>query len=188
MPGSHAGQPPLRVELDDLVDVLGEVDDDGDVAALPGERRAAAAPKERRAVLAADAHGLDHVLDVARDDDADRHLAVVGGVGRVERAAAVVEADLAADVRSQLSGERLRLARREDLLALVTVGADVLDDLGHGDSASLRVVSLAVPAMINGSATGTWSRSEAFGRDAGARPIRGIWVAPLCCDESARHP
>ena len=59
-----------------------------DVAALAGEARAAAARQDRRAVRAADGDGRDHVVDVARDDDADRHLAIVRGVGRVERAAA----------------------------------------------------------------------------------------------------
>ena len=52
--------------------------------------------EDRCAVPAADGDGRDHVLDVPGDHDADRHLAVVRAVGRVEGAAAGVEPDLAA--------------------------------------------------------------------------------------------
>ena len=44
---------------------------------------------------AAGGDGRDDVVQVARDDDADRHLPVIRAVGRVERAAAGVEADFA---------------------------------------------------------------------------------------------
>ena len=66
-----------RVDVQRAVQVLGEVQHHGDVAALTREARAAAARQHRRLVLAADAHGLDDVVDRARDDDADRQLAVV---------------------------------------------------------------------------------------------------------------
>ena len=49
---------------------------------LPGERRAAAARRNRHTVLAADADGLDHVVVVTRNDHADRHLPVVRSIGR----------------------------------------------------------------------------------------------------------
>ena len=45
------------------VQVLREVEHDRDVAALAGEARAAAARQDRRAVLAADRHGGDEVVD-----------------------------------------------------------------------------------------------------------------------------
>jgi hypothetical protein len=50
---------------------------------------------------------LDELVHVARDDDADRRHAVVRGVGRVERAAAGVEPDLALDRRAELGREAL---------------------------------------------------------------------------------
>ena len=75
------------------------------VAALAGEARAAAAQDDRGAVLAADAVDLDELVHVARDDDADRRHPVVRGVGRVERAARGVEADLALDRRAQVGGD-----------------------------------------------------------------------------------
>ena len=72
------------VDREDLVEVLRPVDDDGDVAAAAGQARAAAAREDRGAAPAADGDRLDHVVDVLRDHDADRHLAVVGAVGGVE--------------------------------------------------------------------------------------------------------
>ena len=42
---------------------------------------------------------------VAGDDEADGDVAVVGGVGGVEGAGAVVEADFAADFCAELGGE-----------------------------------------------------------------------------------
>ena len=48
----------------------------------------------------------DDVVDGRGNDDADRHLAVVGGVGRVEGPAAGVEADLAADLAGEGARER----------------------------------------------------------------------------------
>ncbi len=54
----------------------------------------------------ADSDRLDHVVDVPRDHDADRHLAVVRAVGGVEGAAAGVESDLAADHLPQLGRDR----------------------------------------------------------------------------------
>ena len=54
---------------------------------------------------AADRDRRDHVLDVPRDHDADRHLAVVRAIGGVEGAAAGVEPDLAADRLAQVGRE-----------------------------------------------------------------------------------
>ena len=53
----------------------------------------------------ADRDGRDHVVDVAGNHDADRDLAIVRSVGRVKGAAAVVEADLAADRLAQVGCE-----------------------------------------------------------------------------------
>ena len=82
----HARPPRVRIEGDDAVHVLRTVDDDRDVATLAGEAGAAAASDDRRAVTAADAHGRDDVIGVAREDDAQRHLAVIRSVRRVQGA------------------------------------------------------------------------------------------------------
>ena len=97
---------PLGVDLDDPVQVLGEVEDDRDVHALTREARAAAAREDRRAVLAGDRDRGDHVVDAPRDHDADRQLAVVGARRGVERAVAGAEADLAVDRVAQRRLER----------------------------------------------------------------------------------
>ena len=55
------------------------------------------ASRAARRMLAAQRNGRDDVFDSPRNDDADRHLAVVRGVGRIERPAAVVEAHFALD-------------------------------------------------------------------------------------------
>ena len=54
---------------------------------------------------AARRHRRDHIVGVARDDEADRNLAVVGAVGRVERAAAAIEPHLAANLALQRAFE-----------------------------------------------------------------------------------
>ena len=66
--------------------VLGEVENDGDVAALAGERGAAAAAEQRRAEFAADGDGGEDVVGIVGKNDADGNLAVVGAVGGVEGA------------------------------------------------------------------------------------------------------
>ena len=108
----HAREAALGVEPKQLVEVLGAVDDQGHVAALTGQRRAGAARDDGRAVLSRGRHRLDHVAQRARDHHSDGHLAIVRGVGRVERAAAVVEAHLAAQpgLERPLQGPRVHLA------------------------------------------------------------------------------
>jgi len=73
---------------------------------LPGEARAAAAGQQRRSVLPAGGNDGEHIVDRARHDNAERHLAVVRSIGRVEGAAAAVEAYLAPDGPPQRGGQR----------------------------------------------------------------------------------
>lgn len=68
-------------------------------------RGAAAARQQRRTVAAESGHGGDGILDLARDDDPDRHLAVVRGIGRVERAAAGIEPHPAFEACTELRGQ-----------------------------------------------------------------------------------
>jgi hypothetical protein len=88
-----------------LIHVPREIEDDGDVAALSGERCAAAAAKKRSVELAAQGDGGDHVVIVAGKNDADRDLAVIGAVGGIEGAAGGVEADIALKVGAEFFGE-----------------------------------------------------------------------------------
>ena len=52
-------------------------------------------------MLATGGDGGDYVIVVAGNDDADRHLAVVGAVAGIECAAGIVETDLAVDALAQ---------------------------------------------------------------------------------------
>jgi hypothetical protein len=52
--GLHAGDAAGGIDLENARHVLGKIEDDGDVAALAGERSAAAAAEERRAEFAAE--------------------------------------------------------------------------------------------------------------------------------------
>ncbi len=107
--GLYAGDAALGIDLEDAVHVFGEVENDGGVAALTGEGGAAAAGEERGAMVAAEGDGGEDVFFVARDDDTNGDLAVVGAVGRIESAGAVVEADFAAKVTAEGGFERLRV-------------------------------------------------------------------------------
>ena len=120
--GFDPGEALFRIELEEVVEVLREVEDDGDVAGLTGEGGAGAAGEDGNAVLAADADGGEDVFDRAGDDDADGELAIVGEVGGVDGTGAVVEADLGGGALAELAGELLdegcgglgRIGRGED--------------------------------------------------------------------------
>ena len=63
---------------------------------VPPPRLSTGAPNCRHNAMAA-----DRIVGVARDDDADWHLAIIRAVGRVQGAAAVVEPHFAAKILSQ---------------------------------------------------------------------------------------
>jgi hypothetical protein len=91
----------LGIDLEDISHVLREVENDRYVAALSGERGAAAATEKRSAELVADGDGGEDVVGVTRENYADGDLAVVRTVRGIEGAAAVVEFHVAADLSSQ---------------------------------------------------------------------------------------
>ena len=81
--GLHPGIALLHIQLDNAVQIFREVDDHRDIAALPGETRAAAAIGDRRAEAAADRDRALHLFQRLRNHDADRHLAVIRCIRRV---------------------------------------------------------------------------------------------------------
>ncbi len=101
----HASRLRGRVELENAVEVLRRVEDNGDVAALAGEARPRSASQNRSAEAAAQCQRFQDVVAIARHNDTDRHLAVVRGVRCIERAASGVEADFAANTLLQLARE-----------------------------------------------------------------------------------
>ena len=103
--GLHAREPCVGVDGQDAVKVFREVDNDGDVAGLAGQTRAAATPENRYVSFAAFFDGREHVLDTARNNHSDRNLPINREIGGIERTAAGVEPHLA------LYPARKRLAR-----------------------------------------------------------------------------
>jgi hypothetical protein len=99
--GLHASDAASGIDLEDRGHVLGKIEDDGDVAALAGERRSSATTEQRRAKVATDGNSGENILSVAGNDYANGNLAIVGSVGGVESTGAGIEADLAANVGAQ---------------------------------------------------------------------------------------
>jgi hypothetical protein len=102
--GLHAGDAAGGIDFENARHVLGEIENDGDVAALAGERGAAAAAEQRRAELAAERDRCKNVVGIAWEHDADGDLAVVGAVGGVESAGAAIEPDFTANLGAQSLG------------------------------------------------------------------------------------
>ena len=97
----YAGDSAGRINFKNRRHVSGEIEDDGDVAALAGKRSAAAAAKQGCTEIAAECDRGDHIVCIARQHYADRNLAVIRAVGGVECAAAAIEANFAANARTQ---------------------------------------------------------------------------------------
>src|SRR5258708_6959167 len=62
------GKSLFRVELEDPIHILGEIEHYGDIAALPGQAGACSACQDGGPVFAAGRHGSDHVVCIAWDD------------------------------------------------------------------------------------------------------------------------
>ena len=102
--GLYAGDAARGIDFEDPRHVLGKIEDDGDVAALSGERRAAATAEQRRAEFSAERDRGDYIFVIVREYHSDRDLAIVGTVGSVESAGAIVEANFAANSGAQSFG------------------------------------------------------------------------------------
>jgi hypothetical protein len=129
--GLNPGAFLFRIDLKNVVQVLGKVDHDGDIAALPGKACAATASQDRCAVFACQSNRLDDIFDRLRDHDANRHLAVVGAIRGIESAAPVVKADLTADYTAQVGGESVGAVTREFPVRRNAVPGIELDGLCH---------------------------------------------------------
>src|SRR6185437_4740736 len=103
----HARSLVFRVKIDQLVQMLREIEDNRNVAALASQAGASPAREQRRAKTAALFHCHENVFHRLRDHNTDRYLAIVRPIRRVERATAVVEPDLAFNPALQLSFESL---------------------------------------------------------------------------------
>src|SRR5688572_10330301 len=96
----------LGVELENAVEIFGEVDDNRSIAALAGKTCSRTSIGERGTELSAHRDNLLYLLDRAWKDDADRHLTIIRSVGRIERSRLSVESNLARNDPFQLTVER----------------------------------------------------------------------------------
>ena len=62
-------------------------------------------------MLASERDGSDYVVGVSGKDDANGNLAIVGSVGGVEGASAVIETDFAADIAAEIGCQARRVHR-----------------------------------------------------------------------------
>src|SRR5205807_2872457 len=93
--------------------VLAAIDDQPRPDRLARQAGAAAAGRDRDAQLAGDLDGGDEVVGGAGDDHAEWGDLVDAGVGAVEAAGQVVEADLAADVLAEVGHQGVAALGRE---------------------------------------------------------------------------
>jgi hypothetical protein len=86
------------IDLERAIHVLGKIQDDGHIAALAGKTGSRAAGQHGGAKLPTGTYGRDYVIGIARNDEAYRHLAIVGSIRRIKSPAAPVETDFAANL------------------------------------------------------------------------------------------
>jgi hypothetical protein len=181
------GDAPLRVDLDDPVQMAGAVDHHAAADRLPGDAGPAAAEGQRHARLAAGRQrGLD-VGGVAREDDAQRHAAVQRGVAGVLRPPARTEVHLAADRRAQrrrqlttlilprhrFSWPRPAAAAAHDRAAVNTMPVPALgvrDGVPPQTSAASPVQTAIVPSRPCSGDRGRGSHRSASGSQAAPSP------------------
>jgi len=112
--------PSIGIELQDAVHVFGEVEDDGDVAALAGQAGAGSARQHRCAITPADSDRRDDVIGISRNDEPDRNLPIVRTVSRVQRSTPPIEADFTANFPLQCAFELDGLRKGVDRLGVRT--------------------------------------------------------------------
>jgi hypothetical protein len=86
------------VDFENSRHVFREIENDGNIAALAGKRRAGAAAKKRSSELATKRYGCDDVFVRAGENDTDWNLAIVRTVGGIEGARTGVETDFSANI------------------------------------------------------------------------------------------
>ena len=127
--GLNFGDVACRVDFNDLRHVLREVEDHGDVAALPGQRCSSTTAQNGCAEFPSQRDRGDNIIHVARQNNSNRYLPVVRPVGRVKRAAAVVETHIA----PQLAFQRGRKSSGVDVCRLRSL-SECGEIVGHGEN------------------------------------------------------
>src|SRR5947208_8224071 len=96
-----------RVEFQYRPHVLRHVEYHRNIAALTRQTRTAAARKNWRAEAPRDFYSLENIVNIFRNDDADRHLTIVGSVRRVHVARTSIESHFRGNYFFKLTGQRL---------------------------------------------------------------------------------
>jgi hypothetical protein len=104
-PGLDAGGSLGRIEFEDLVHVLAEIEHHGDVAALPCPAGPGSSRQDGGAEFSRSRDGRNNIVGIAGYDQANGDLTVVRRVGRVESPASGIEAHLSAHALAQLTVE-----------------------------------------------------------------------------------
>ena len=133
-----------RVDRLRRVHVLREIHDDRDVATLTRQARPPAAREHGRAELPEQLDRRDDVACRTRDDDADRCLAIVSAVRRIERPRPRVDPHLAVEPFSQRPFEVARVVGRDSgarVVAREPIGSVILSLVtGQGQMFGLRSI------------------------------------------------
>jgi hypothetical protein len=108
-PGLHPGDALLRIDIEDAVEVLREIDDHGDIAALARETRPAAPAEDRHAALVTRVNGGEDVLNIVGDDNANRNLAVHRQIRGIQGPTPHIEPNFAANPSPKSLAEVLGL-------------------------------------------------------------------------------
>ena len=94
--------PLIRIDLPDRIHVLRKIEHQCRIGGLSGQCGATATWQNGNAVLARQCNCAHHVLLMPGYYNAYRHEAIVGGVGRIQRACTGVEAHLAVNDAREL--------------------------------------------------------------------------------------
>src|SRR5215472_560202 len=103
--GFYPGVTLFRVQLEQFVQILREVEHDSDVAGLSREARSSTASKDGNPVFAAYRDCLDDIFYRAWNNGADGDLAIVREIGGVDCARAGVEAYFSISSPAELFGD-----------------------------------------------------------------------------------
>ena len=90
-----------RIQLNDVVQILAPVDDNGNIAALTGDARTAATRENWCAEPAARSYCPNNIFKRFRNDDRDGYLPVIGCVHRIHAPAAGIKSDFTVNTPAQ---------------------------------------------------------------------------------------
>ena len=98
------------IEFQNLIAVLGKIENDGKVAALTAQACTASTGENRSSMHTGKTHGRDRVFYIAWNYDPDRNLPVIGSVRGVKRTISIAETNFSFDhfLECSLKLQRLR--------------------------------------------------------------------------------